>query len=124
MALSLEDVLKLPEDMNEDHLRSIGLLPPQPSAVPPSIGSTPAAPVGPVSVAKMTPPIIPPHAAAAPAPPEVAPLTPPANADLGVKPMTLPKLNYHERQALPSTSAGVAPGSPAFYEGRIERAED
>ena len=125
MALSLEDVLKLPEDMNEDHLRSIGLLPPQPSAVPPSIGSPPAAPVGPVSVAKMTPPIVPPHApAAAPAPPEVAPLTPPANADLGVKPMTLPKLNYQERQALPSTSAGVAPGSPAFYEGRIERAED
>ena len=93
------------------------------------MGTLPAsAAPAPGPVAKMTPPVhpeMPVHpATAAPAAPEVPSMTAPANGDLGIKPMELPKLDFKERQALPSTSPGVLPGSPGFYEGKIEKLED
>jgi hypothetical protein len=52
------------------------------------------------------------------------PMGAPEGADLGIKPMTPPTLDFHERQALPTTSAGVAPGSSEFYANKIDRLED
>src|SRR5277367_6602756 len=40
------------------------------------------------------------------------------------QPKTLPNLGFKERQALPNISPGVAPGSSAFYQGKLEKLED
>jgi hypothetical protein len=145
--LSLQDVLNLSPNATEDELRSKGLLPqPTPPPTPSVIGSQTTPPTDTTAVAKMNPPVYgPPESARgsndtrglgamqhpnAPivppvgTPPDVAPMVPPAGADMGIKPMAPPTLNFNERQALPTSSQGVMPGSSGFYENRIERFED
>jgi hypothetical protein len=129
--LSLQDVLSLSPNASEEELRAKGLLPqPAAPAAPSVLGVPPAAGAPTTPVAKMTPPVLqhpnaPAHVPSANAPaPEVAPMQAPENADLDIKPMTPPTLNFHQRQALPLTSPGVLPGSQGFYEGKIEREED
>src|ERR1700691_3126821 len=130
--LSLQDVLALPTNPDEETLRARGLLPPPAPPPAPSVIGSPAAPAGatPTPIAKMTPPSLPhpnaptPVASPNPTPPEVAPMAAPANSDLGIKPMTPPNLDFKQRQALPMTSAGVLPGSSGFYENKIDRIED
>jgi hypothetical protein len=43
---------------------------------------------------------------------------------LGVEPIGPHDLNFKERQALPSTSPGVSPGSSGYYQGKIQKIED
>lgn len=130
--LTLDDVLKMPTDPDEEHLRSLGLLPkpaPSPSM---NIGGMPAAaPGGGTLVPKMSP--VNPSVQVAPNPvhggigevtaPELKPMTPPAGGP-EIKPMAAPTLNFKEREALPTVSPGVAAGSSQFYENKIGRAED
>ena len=132
--LSLADVLNAPDDpeLLNRHLQGLGLIPPPPPEPVPNYG--------PATVAKMSPvvppvnpnavkPMIPlgasviPHAAHAETPiaPELEGA--PAPTGLDVRPMTLPKLSFKEQMALPTTSAGVHPGTSQFWEGIRERQE-
>ena len=148
--LSLEDVLALPHDPSEEHLRSIGLLPqvpPTPSIVP-HLGTGEKIPaLSPVTSAAPAPPAdwrarlsaTVPHAAASSAPlPPLSPVTAPElgtpsspempttseSATPGVNFPKLAPLNFKERQALPTTSEGVAPGSKESAEAQLARLRD
>lgn len=142
MAFTLDDLLALPDELKPEHLAAAGLAVPPP-APPPPPGPQPPAPMvapasSPASVAGPQPPkpiVARPHPAAAAQPPVVPPtidgipdgVSP--NAGLGsvegteafTKP---PALNFKERQALPTISPGVAPGSSAFFENKLGRIED
>lgn len=146
MALSLEDLQKLPLDITPEHVAALGLLPPRPA---------PAPFLPPATVAAMTPPAKIPHPNMGDAwktghsdlelgdmgkthPLEntnLKPLSPlsvespdvggsAVPAGINVKPMTAPALNFHDRQALPEVSAGVTPGSSLYWENKIARQAD
>ena len=151
MPLSLDDILSMPHDPSEEHLRSIGLLPqvpPTPSIVP-HLGTgekIPAlspvnAPVPPVATGDWRSRL----AATAPrSPAPSAPLPPlspvgapdlsagptpemPATSESATPGVSFPKLaplNFKERQALPATSEGVAPGSKESFEAQLQRIQD
>jgi hypothetical protein len=120
VALSLEDVLNLPTDIDPERLQRMGLL--APPVPPPSIIPAAAGPV-----AKMSP-----VTATAPAPetpatvdkaPALSPLAPQVDPN-AVKTMVPPTLNFHERQALPTSSPGAPIGSAANYEAELAREKD
>ena len=150
MMLTLDDIMALPHDPSEEHLRSIGLLPqvpPTPSIVP-HLGTGEKIPaLSPVTSAAPAPPAdwrarlsaTVPHAAASSAP--LPPLSPVAAPELGTPAspempatsesatpgVSFPKLaplNFKERQALPTTSEGVAPGSKESFEAQLQRIQD
>jgi hypothetical protein len=141
--LSLEDVLKIPPDADENHLRRLGLLP-QPVSAMPTLPVSPTPSTASAPVKAMTPPARPepemhpefPAMAPPVGAPAVKPMEPPAASTLTappevtnapsaeIKPMQLPKLNEKERQALPTTSEGVLPGSSQFYGNEVARIED
>jgi len=142
--LTLEDILNLPNNPTDEHKVAVGLLPkpqPLPSVVP--------APGGPIPTPSVTPrPAVDwkakvaataPHTA--PTVPEMPPVNPTAFGapDLGTgipedtsgvqaaatgKIPELPKLGFKERQALPLSSEGVAPGSPEYFRAQAARLED
>ena len=147
MAFTLEDLLSLPDDVQPEHAARAGLTvpPPAPVATGPQ-PPTPMAPAAPAPAATTPQPpaaIIPidgnrffsgaerhPRAAVQPMPaaPDIQHDFSP-NAGLGSieatdQATTLPKLNFKQRQALPTTSPGVEPGSSAFFENKIGRIED
>jgi hypothetical protein len=117
VALSLDDVLAIPDGVDEERLRRMGLLPqPQPA---PSILPATAGPV-----AKMSP-VAAPAPAVAPAPeaPKLEPLAPQVDPN-AIKPMVPPTMNFHERQALPTSSPGAPIGSSANYEAELAKQKD
>jgi len=137
--LTLEDLLKLPTNPTPEHLQALGLLAPRPEPTPspPLIPSAAVSaplspvetpePVHPGGVAPMRPPTIPERkmepltAPETPSPsPEAAGLAP---ALAGAAP-EFPKLSFKEKMALPSTSAGVRPGSANYWENQLVRREE
>lgn len=148
MPLSLDDILALPHDPSEEHLRSIGLLPqppPTPSIVPHLGTGEKIPPLSPVTSPAPTPPAdwrarlsaTVPHAApSAPLPPlspvsapDISAPSPemPATSESATPGVNFPKLaplNFKERQALPTTSEGVAPGSKEEAEAKLARLRD
>jgi len=148
--LTLDDILQMPHDPSEEHLRSIGLLPPPPPtpSIVPHLGTGEKIPtLSPVTSAAPAPPsdwrarlaATVPHAAASSAPlpplspvgaPEMsAPASPemPASAESATPGVNFPKLaplNFKERQALPTTSEGVAPSSKESFEAQLARLQD
>jgi hypothetical protein len=147
--LTLADINALPNDPSEEHLRSLGLLPqppPTPSIVP-HLGAgekiptpstvTSAAPTAPSDWrAKLAATV--PHAAIAAPIPALSPVAAPdlgtgaqpempASAESATPGVNFPKLaplNFKERQALPTTSEGVAPGSKESFEAQLARLQD
>jgi hypothetical protein len=145
--LTLADINALPNDPSEEHLRSLGLLPqpaPAPSIIPPA-GKIPTP--SPVTAPAAAPPTdwraklaaTVPHAAASATPiPALSPVTAPdlgtaaspempATSEAATPGVNFPKLaplNFKERQALPTTSEGVAPGSKESFESQLARLQD
>lgn len=134
MALTLDDIMKLPAEPTDDHLAALGLLrkpelPPAPvvkTAMTPataiSANATPfekalredesRRPMHPTVSAAMTPAVA----------PDIGTATPPASSTFQpAKPMMPPELSQKDLLALPQTSAGVHPGSSAFYQNQLER---
>jgi len=123
--LSLQDVLALPDTPDPEHYRRLGLLPPVPQVATPSVIPPVGASSG-VTVSKLSS-VTPKPEPAAPAPVAAPDLGPVKIGDdtMQVKPMQPPSnLSFHERQALPTTSPGVIPGTSQFYENKLERTED
>lgn len=146
MALSLDDLMKIPDQPSPEHLLSLGLLKPPPAPPPPAVVSrmTPATPEEKLAhdyqpdkdlgralrtdnkflnaqnkpMATMSP------AVASPEAPNIGTFEPAAPADtLGASPGALPALNYKQQMALPTISAAVHPGTSQFYENQLERQE-
>jgi hypothetical protein len=135
--LTLEDVLKLPDEIRPEHLQALGLLAPAAPApvtsmVPPAKVTAPLSPVAaPIahpagSVAPMRKPIVPEHEPLTPmaapefaAPAEVtAASVPSAPGPIGPEG---PNLTFKEKMALPSTSQAVPAGSANYWQGQLER---
>jgi hypothetical protein len=146
MPLTLDDLLKLPNEITPDHVRALGLNPPP---QPPVTAVIPAATVAPMTsrpqpnigdawktghsdlelteaAEKARPTVKQMEPAKAEAPELGTGISTKGLPTTGVKvaPMVAPNLNFKERQALPTTSAGVAPGSSEFFANKIERLED
>jgi hypothetical protein len=118
MALSLDDVLAIPANVDEERLRRMGLLPqpqPAPSLIAPATAPIPK--LSPVTAPAAETP------AAVEKAPALSPLTPQVDQN-AVKPMVPPTLNFHERQALPTSSPGAPIGSAANYEAELAREKD
>lgn len=144
MTLSLNDVLTAPTDPDSltAHLTALGAVPPPPPPTGiPSI-APPASPGEPYVQPKKTPaeidrmsligstnPISFATGAGTSgipsvAPPDVASSVPSAAPPSELAPFEAPKkLSPIEQMALPKTSPGVQPGSSAFYQNELERAE-
>lgn len=137
--LTLDDINKLPSDPTPDHLVALGLVPPPAAPVPiipPPSGKIPTpSPVTPAPAvdnswkAKLmgtTPHATAPLAPLPPAPDMGGPTAPTATPEtpFGANFPKLAPLNFKERQALPTTSEGVAPGSSAESLAQLERLQD
>jgi hypothetical protein len=148
MAFTLEDLLALPDEVQPEHAVKAGLTVPPPPA--PAPGPQPPAPIATAAPAPAAPgppaPIIPidgnkffgglkEHPHTLPQEPAVAP-----NIDAmpgGVGPnaglgsvdatnayTTLPKLNFKQREALPTTSPGVASGTSQYEQNLLDREQE
>ena len=147
MAFTLEDLLALPDDVQPEHAERAGLTVPPPAPVP--VGPQPPAPMAPAAPAPVTsgpqPPaeIIPINGnrffSGAEKHPRVTPQPMPAaptiehdfdpNAGLGSIDATntytsLPKLNFKQRENLPTTSPGVPVNSSAFFDNARQRLQE
>ena len=142
--LTLEDILNLPNNPTDEHKAALNLIPkpaPTPSIIPAN-ANIPASPVTPRPVVDWKAKIGATNPNAyKPSVPEMAPVDPGAagtpNFGTGIPEDTsgvqaaatgkipeLPKLGFKERQALPLSSEGVAPGSPEYFRAQAARLED
>jgi hypothetical protein len=148
MAFTLEDLLALPDDVQPEHAVKAGLTVPPPPALAP--GPQPPAPIATAAPAAAPPgppaPIIPidgtrffsgaskhPNVPVQPMPaaPNIDTLPGGVGPNAGLGSVeatsaytTLPKLNFKQREALPTTSAGVAHGTSQYEQNLLDREQE
>jgi hypothetical protein len=129
--LTLDDIMKLPDTVSDDHLAALGILK-KPAQPPPP---TPLKPMQPATAKDIDlavtgahtghPTDITPHnkeIMMSGGDPNLAAVTPEQGVLTTAMP-TAPNLSFKEKMALPTFSAAVRPGSSNYYEGQLERAQ-